>query len=581
MVKQQTSAPASVPSGQSELAPPEGADRQSRFGNQFLASFLNGGAGGGDVPHRPAMERAFGRDLSHIRALMGVDEVRAFGANALAMGDRIVFADASPSAETVGHEIAHTHQTADGGAGGAAASQPGEGAEREAAEAGRAAAAGENVGELEHTPSGQVQGDWLSGGLAGAGIGAGAGALAAGPVGALIGGAVGGAIGAWVGGEETLAEFQARTFAPLTDFTPSSGLGLFDVHFAASPPQLRIVLKLGFQFTNGVPANAAPGFRAAEFAWTNEEQAAWKARYLQQASAMWSGQHDMFSTRAGWERYVVPTAVEVREDAADPHFVFSVAKYPPDADMAQSSICPSGKHHSGNVCDPNAADAAGHAANSGSADMDSNDMRPEQKLDWDNATTPVYFASGSRLDATAQAVLDGVAATLTANRSAHVELTGRASLDHRSGVDAATGAIENMDLARARSEAVRTYLIGKGVADAAIFVRNAGEARATAGNEAADRRVDLQVGTHETQNPGLHETGHMLGLDDEYAAAPADTGTPVDAAYRGMVQSQTGQLLNHANDASAMSMGSTVRLAHYSSFLEALKRITGSGDWRL
>lgn len=417
---------------------------------------------------------------------------------------------------------------------------------------------------------------WSDGAAEGAGAGAVAGGLLGGPVGAGIGGLVGGAIGGiadwW---EETLEEFRTRTFPPLIDHQPSSGIGMFDVHFTPADGQLRIVLKVGFDFVNGTAANVAPGFRPEEFQWTDAQKLDWKTRYIQQVQAMWSGQHGMKSTKPGWEAMRVATALQVVEDAADPHFKFTVSKYPDDAGMDQSSICPPGTHHGGgNTCPANPADAAGNVPNNGTAKMDSNDMRPEQKLDWSNATTAVQFRSGSELDATAKGILDGLVPQLQA-ANAHAELTGHASSDRTRGTSVADGQIANMDLARARSAAVAAYLQGKGISADKLLIRNEGQNNASPG--LGDRRVDIQIGTNQTQNPALHETGHMLGLGDEYGTP----GQPVDAKYAAMVQAQTGQVISQANDASAMSMGSTVRVAHYSSFLEALKKITGMAEWSL
>jgi hypothetical protein len=105
-----------------------------------------------------------------------------------------------------------------------------------------------------------------------------------------------------------------------------------------------------------------------------------------------------------------------------------------------------------------------------------------------------------------------------------------------------------------------------------------GEEGAGAGDEWC--RVDAQVGNHEMQNPGLHETGHMFGLGDEYPQDGAPAGTAVDAGYDAMVRSTTGQVLTRARNESAMSVGSTVQPWHYSSFMAALRTITGIQEWR-
>ena len=191
--------------------------------------------------------------------------------------------------------------------------------------------------------------------------------------------------------------------------------------------------------------------------------------------------------------------------------------------MAQSSICPPGFHHdaaNGNCAANTAADDE-----SGTGDLDSNDLRPEQKLDWGNATSAVPFTKGSSaLGPAGTAALAPIITAVAGVAGAHVQITGHASNTHRAGRTADEGAIDNMDLARQRTAAVQAALIAGGATAEQVLVRNVGEANA--GPEDAWCRVDAQVGTQQMQNPGLHETGHMLGSDDEYPQTGARRGHP-------------------------------------------------------
>src|SRR5262249_15432858 len=198
------------------------------------------------------------------------------------------------------------------------------------------------------------------------------------------------------------------------------------------------------------------------------------------------------------------------------------------------SICPPGFHHDGSGnC---AANAAGDGT--GSADLDSNDMRPEQKLDWGNATSSIQFREGSSaLDGAANTAVAAIATQLVGHPEAHVELTGHASNTHKAGVTPADGAIANMDLARARTASVQAALLAAGATAAQVLVRNEGETGADA--TVAWCRVDAQVGAHQTQDPALHETGHMLGNDDEYTGTGSPAGSAVGAGYQGMITAQT------------------------------------------
>ena len=381
--------------------------------------------------------------------------------------------------------------------------------------------------------------------------------------------------------EEDLSDFRKQTFSKLRNHKPSSGLGQFDVAFDPGAGKLNITLKVSYKFVNGSPGAVAPGFRPAEFAWSPAEKADWKARYQKDVGAQWSTKHRFKSTRPHWTSMVVDTTVAVIEDA-DPHFILTVSKYPSDAEMVQSSICPPGTSHdpTGAMCPANPPDASGVTPGYGSGRFDVNDLRPEQKLDWSNPTVSVPFEkTRTALTTAGTATLAPVLVTLKSDPSAHAELVGRASSDHHIGVSPADGAIANMDLARARSAAVQAALVAGGIPAERILIRNQGEQGAT--SDPIWCRVDVQLGTHEMQNPALHETGHMMGLGDEYPQTGAPAGSPVAAGYDAMIKSQTGQTITRASNQDAMSVGSTVQPWHYSSFLEALKAISRLSDWSL
>lgn len=378
--------------------------------------------------------------------------------------------------------------------------------------------------------------------------------------------------------EEDLQDFRDESYDPVTDFAPSSDVGLFDAECDMSGGTMKITLKVGFNFTQGDPTQVSAGFRPEEFQWTPAEQTDWKTKYMADVSAMWSAQFTIRSIKPHWEAMTVATTVEVVEDSGDPHFTLNVAKYPPDAGMVQSSICPPGTHHDGSGnCAPNAA-----GDESGTGALDSNDMRPEQKLDWGNASTSIPFAIGSStLNAAGNSALAPIITQVAGVAGAHVEITGHASTKHKAGRTADEGAIDNMDLARARTASVRAALIAGGATDDQILVRNVGEDGAA--DDDSWCRVDAQVGTHEMQNPGLHETGHMLGSDDEYPQTGAPAGSAMAPKYDAMVQAQTGDVLTRGRTSDAMSVGSTVRRWNYASFMEALEKMTdtSAADWAI
>jgi uncharacterized protein DUF4157 len=73
--------------------------------------------GGGELPHRAALESGFGVDLSRVRAHTGepaAQASRSIGAEAYTYGSDIAFAKPAPSKDLVAHEVAHVIQQKSG-----------------------------------------------------------------------------------------------------------------------------------------------------------------------------------------------------------------------------------------------------------------------------------------------------------------------------------------------------------------------------------------------------------------------------------------------------------------------------------
>src|ERR1041384_9229 len=76
----------------------------------------HGPAGPAQLPYRAEMERSFGRSLGHVQAYTGAAaELAPHGAEALATGSVVAFADASPAPPIVAHEVAHAVQNQQAG----------------------------------------------------------------------------------------------------------------------------------------------------------------------------------------------------------------------------------------------------------------------------------------------------------------------------------------------------------------------------------------------------------------------------------------------------------------------------------
>jgi hypothetical protein len=120
------------------------------------------------LPYRAAMEASFGEQLGDVEVHAGgpvvANTLDALGAEAAAIGEALLFRSAQPDKELVAHELTHVVQArnAGGGASAGSTSKPGDGAEREAEDAGAAVARGESV-NVCGAPTGEIQGGWFSG----------------------------------------------------------------------------------------------------------------------------------------------------------------------------------------------------------------------------------------------------------------------------------------------------------------------------------------------------------------------------------------------------------------------------------
>jgi hypothetical protein len=84
----------------------------------------------------------------------------------------------------------------------------------------------------------------------------------------------------------------------------------------------------------------------------------------------------------------------------------------------------------------------------------------------------------------------------------------------------------------------------------------------------------VNKGAKEKQAGALHEFGHMIGLDDEYA-----DGSP-GISHAALAKTALGKVLAEGTSNDIMSCGDTIAPQHYVTFLEALQTITSDKDWK-
>lgn len=115
--------PAAAPEA-AESAPPAPSEGGAKSPvDQRAATTEPSAAAPSELPYRADMERSFGRPLGHVQAYMGANaELAPHGAQALAAGHVVAFADAQPSPAIVAHEVTHTVQNDQAGTAAAMAS---------------------------------------------------------------------------------------------------------------------------------------------------------------------------------------------------------------------------------------------------------------------------------------------------------------------------------------------------------------------------------------------------------------------------------------------------------------------------
>jgi outer membrane protein OmpA-like peptidoglycan-associated protein len=189
-----------------------------------------------------------------------------------------------------------------------------------------------------------------------------------------------------------------------------------------------------------------------------------------------------------------------------------------------------------------------------------------------------------------------------------LDITGHAST---TGGGNAEGDAHNQQLSENRAQAVANFLRtevveGQTLRNATSRIQSTTGVGSTGADATADsRRVDIDVAGGQSQNIAAHEFGHMIGLDDEYATTPQRdaAGNPVrdangDTVTRGLINGTGGEVGDPTatngpavargmpgsvseNTDNIMSLGSTVRPQHYTTFMQAIRTLTSSTEWRV
>ena len=388
-------------------------------------------------------------------------------------------------------------------------------------------------------------------------------------------------------------------------FQPSTGIGGFNVRYDPAASELVATLKVGIDFndaltvdpTTGVVTPAIAGFAAAaasvtasnpgatpeaiaarvaevqaDWQWSAQQRTDWVTDYETAAEGAWGGKHYFTSDR--WDDVFADVRVDLQVHAghlATDHCQATVFKDPPG-----------NRSGPGAVVNSTTGSPSATTGQFRSSDITGTSDYLNYSLQFESGSANLRTAFSTSLEAFGddgdkhldKLIVDFQRGTPTGG--AHITITGHAST---------TGDGENnLRLSRRRAEAVASYLRTHGdkIAGSRITVEAVGAEGAEA--DESWQRVDIRIGDGRAQVTMAHETGHMFGLDDEYASppggiapgagTPGQIGTPVaHSAISGAMGGGVQAAVFENND-NIMSVGNVVRPQHYATFLEGLNLVT-------
>ena len=414
-----------------------------------------------------------------------------------------------------------------------------------------------------------------------------------------------------------MADFLKRGMMPGPnglDVTPT-GIGGFNAKFDPNNRELVITLNIGIAFINGLQIDTSTSTVAADgtgldlsdqdeqdtlqelvdaadqmntdvaeadrqaivdsqWRWAGEEDG-WMTSYRDGVQTAWGGKH--FFVSQDWPQLMSNVRVNV-----------NVHRGTDEKDHAKGKIIKTPPNGIGAYVQSGDEDNA----NDQELIMSSSDINPSPDSLLQHQ---VYFEHDSARieDATTQPdgagdpapdFLDRYIATFNAAPGTDgqpIQLVGHAST---------SGSPQyNLHLSKQRADAVEAYLKSNGLTGSVERTLPAGTGEEGETEAGASRRVDLSVGSGEAQLVANHETGHLLGLDDEYATGNGSliegSGNPIGSSVAhsdidsdSLADAPIDGAVSENND-NIMSLGNTVRPQHYATFHAALEQVTGK-SWR-
>ncbi|MGE5594619.1 MAG: DUF4157 domain-containing protein [Hyphomicrobiales bacterium] len=346
--------------------------------------------------------------------------------------------------------------------------------------------------------------------------------------------------------ERDYNDFVAKTYK-FDNFRTANGFGRFDVKYDPSAKRVDLTVKVKFEFPDGSPAGG---------------KNAYINNIRNQIQAGWSGKFPFENVRYPneiWKKLnPVQARVKVRKVNSGEHFLFRA------------------KTSSEGTANVNARGVVTFFKGDQNAVTDK--MTPEtvkgELQQFKKIAPQVTFERDSAIvPETAKTQLKHMATYLKRMNVPKFDITVKAKHERR----------EPKPLANQREKAVIQELQNGGVNNHNLLAGAAGER----GNRNLEFKPAIDPGFKNTQNITLHEFGHMLGLDDEYAYKSrtllmklsgkyhkTDTYDLNKKAFGKEYAQQTGQLFESMDvgSASLMEGGSELRAQHYVTIWDAFVR---------
>jgi hypothetical protein len=414
-----------------------------------------------------------------------------------------------------------------------------------------------------------------------------------------------------------MADFLKKGMMPGpngADITPT-GIGGFNAKFDPNNRELIITLNIGIAFINGLQIDPSTSTVTADGAgldtsdpseqgtitqlqnranqimtdvpaadrqtevdtrwrWAGEEDT-WMTQYQTGVQDSWGGKH--FFISRDWPQLMSNVRVNV-----------NVHRGNDPKDHAKGKIVKTAPGGIGAFVQSGATDNA----NDQELIMSSTavDPRPDNLLDW-----KLFFAHDSADVALASSQPDGAGDTGPVFLNKFIKTFNAApGTDGQKikliGHSSTSGSPQyNQKLSEQRSAAVEAFLKANGLTGSVDRTVDSGTGETGEAEAGASRRVDMIIGSGEAQVVANHESGHLLGLDDEYSTDPAGlirgTGNPIGSSVAhsdidadALADAPIDGAVSENND-NIMSLGNTVRPQHYATFHAALVQVTGK-DWQ-